>query len=73
MVMTWGGGGGWLQAIMELADHFPRPSCDEPTNKDSRCCSRINKTGHIAAFGYYITTPLCALNQFLTVSNMSFP
>lgn len=28
MVMTWGvgGGGGWLKAIVELVDHFHRPS-----------------------------------------------
>lgn len=70
MVKTWGGGGGgWLQATTELIDHFHRPSCDVSANKDSRCCDRINKSGHMAAFGYYITTPLCAL----TVSNVSFP
>lgn len=73
MVMTWGGGSGWLQAIMELVDHFHRQGCDVPANKDSRCCGRMNKTGQMAAFGYCITAPLCALYQFLTVSNMSFP
>lgn len=47
---------------MKLVDHFHRPSCDVPANKDSRCCSRINKTGHMAAFGYCIPAPLCALS-----------
>lgn len=48
-------GGGWPQAIAKLVAHFHRPSQGEnyvPTNKDSRCCSRINETGQMAAFGY---------------------
>lgn len=63
MVMTGdGGGAGWRQAIMKLVDHFHRPSCDVPANKDSRCRGRINKTGHMAASGYCIPAPLCALS-----------
>lgn len=51
MVMTREKGGGWLQAIMELVDHFHWPSWDVPANKDSRCCGTIKRTGHKAAFG----------------------
>lgn len=48
-------GGGWPQAIAKLVAHFHRRNQGGnyvPTNKASRCCSRINKTGQIAAFGY---------------------
>lgn len=49
-------GGDWPRAIAKLVAHFRRPSQGEnyvPNNKDSRCCSRINKTGQMAAFALF--------------------
>lgn len=65
-------GGDWPRAIAKLVAHFHRPSQGEnyvPNNKDSRCCSRINKTQQMAAFEYALFWDGVTSIKFYTCRN----